>query len=60
MRDLFLKEVDESDYENYYLIRSEKENLFWTGYDKPPHKEHFLNWFKDRISEQEKPLYLLY
>jgi len=60
MRDLFLKEVEESDYENYYLIRSEKENLFWTGYDKPPHKERFFNWFIDRIADQQKHLYLLF
>lgn len=60
MRDLFLREVEESDYENYYLIRSEKENLFWTGYDKPPHKERFFNWFKDRIADQQKHLYLLF
>jgi RimJ/RimL family protein N-acetyltransferase len=60
MRDLFLKEVEESDYENYYLIRSEKENLFWTGYDNPPHKERFFNWFKDRIADKQKHLYLLF
>ncbi len=60
MRDLLLKEVDESDYENYYLIRSEKENLFWTGYDTPPHKERFFNWFIDRIADQQKHLYLLF
>jgi RimJ/RimL family protein N-acetyltransferase len=60
MRDLFLKEVEESDYENYYLIRSEKENLFWTGYEMPPHKERFFKWFKDRIVDQHKHLYLLY
>jgi RimJ/RimL family protein N-acetyltransferase len=60
MRNLFLKEVEESDYENYYFIRSEKENLFWTGYNEPPHKENFFNWFKDRIVDQQKHLYLLF
>lgn len=60
MRNLFLKEVEVSDYANYYYIRSEKENLFWTGYDNPPHKERFFNWFKDRIADQHKHLYLLF
>lgn len=40
------------DFEFFYQIKCEPSNIFWTGFDKPPEKEHLRAWFADMISRQ--------
>jgi len=47
-------------FEDYYQIRSEKKNLFWTGYEKAPEYDSFLNWFKNRLLDKNREIYLLF
>ncbi len=47
-------------YDDYYLIRSEKKNLFWTGYSEAPDYNNFFNWYKNRTTDNDKDLYLLF
>jgi len=47
-------------FNDYLAIRSEKENLYWTGYTKPPDKAKFYTWFKIRIEATNRDLYLFY
>lgn len=55
-----LKEAVPEDYDEYYKIRSEEGNLYWTGYEKPPDYEGFREWYKSRINDPHRHLYLLY
>ena len=57
---LILKRASLKDYDSYYKIRSEKSNLFWTGYDKTPDYDRFLNWYKDRLQDNNRQLFLLF
>jgi RimJ/RimL family protein N-acetyltransferase len=52
--------ASEQNYDDYHKIRSEKKNLFWTGYEKPPDYEKFKQWYKNRINDPKKDLYLVY
>jgi len=47
-------------YDDYYAIRRENKNSFWTGYRNPPNYESFKNWFLERIEDTERDIYLLY
>jgi len=47
------------DYEEYYKMRSEKSNLFWTGYEKAPDFIQFKKWYKNRLSNKNRHIYLL-
>lgn len=40
------------DFEFFYQLKCEPSNIFWTGFDKPPEKEHLRAWFADMISRQ--------
>lgn len=44
------------DFEFFYQIKCEPSNIFWTGFDKPPEKEHLRKWFTDIISRQADKL----
>lgn len=57
---LCFKKATLKDYDSYYSIRSEKLNLFWTGYEKAPDYTNFSKWFTNRINEDNRDLYLLF
>lgn len=58
--DLVLKKAEIQTYDEYYSIRSEKSNLYWTGYTTPPDYEKFFEWYKNRLEDTERDLYLLF
>ena len=55
-----LKLAELKDYACFYTIRSEKTNLFWTGYDKAPNYDTFKIWFENRLLEEHRKIYLLW
>lgn len=55
-----LREAELKDYDDYYLIRSEKNNLYWTGYEHPPDYQLFSQWFADRLKDPSRDIYLLF
>ena len=55
-----IRKVSLDDYEDYYQIRSEPNNLFWTGYHQAPDFVKFKQWFINRIADSNKDLYLLF
>lgn len=55
-----LEAAADDNYDDYYMIRSEKKNLHWTGYEQPPEYEGFKKWYAGRISDPERDIYLLY
>ncbi|MCK4677197.1 MAG: GNAT family N-acetyltransferase [Bacteroidales bacterium] len=59
-KNCMLKSASLDNYDDYLKIRAEKKNLFWTGYEDPPEYNRFLNWYKNRIVDPNKHLYLLY
>ncbi|MCF8380985.1 MAG: GNAT family N-acetyltransferase [Bacteroidales bacterium] len=56
---LFVK-ATKNKYDDYYSIRSEEKNLFWTGYEKAPHYENFKKWYAERLSDPARDIYLMY
>jgi RimJ/RimL family protein N-acetyltransferase len=57
---VFVQKAKLEDYEDYLEIRSEKKNLFWTGYSNPPDYEKFKLWFNERINNPKRDIYLMY
>jgi len=57
---LKLRKASIEDYDSYYSIRAEKLNLFWTGYETAPNYEGFSSWYKKRLSEENRDLFLLF
>jgi RimJ/RimL family protein N-acetyltransferase len=47
-------------YDDYYKIRSEKHNLYWTGYENPPEYDTFFNWYEGRLDDINRDIYLMY
>lgn len=46
------------DYESYYQIKSDPENVFWGGWSCPPDKEKFRFVYNARLSEDQRREYV--
>ena len=57
---LQLRTATLDDYDCYYKIRAEKINLFWTGYENAPNYDDFSTWYKNRLSDNTRDLFLLF
>lgn len=57
---LSLQKSTKEHFEDYYEIRAEKKNLYWTGYEKISDKDAFYSHYKKRISDPYQALYMLY
>lgn len=47
-------------YDDYYRIRSQNKDLYWTGYAEPPDYRTFFNWYMERLGEADRHIYLIY
>lgn len=54
---IYLKATNESDFEEYYKVRSDSTDIYWNGYIKAPEKDCFRELFKRRtaFSRFEQP-----
>ncbi len=47
-------------FDDYYKIRSEKKNLYWTGYSNAPDYNSFRLWFEQKLNDPDRHIYLMY
>lgn len=55
-----LQKAEPKHYDDYYHIRKEEKNMYWTGYTEAPDYEKFKQWFLKRIQDKNRLLYLLF
>ena len=57
---MLYREAKKEDYTSFYKLRSEKNNLFWTGYEAAPDFEKFQLWYNDRLKDEKRKIYLYF
>ena len=50
MSDIYLYPTSEKDFEDYYLVRSDPDDVYWNGYSSAPEKESFREGFLKRTA----------
>ena len=57
MSDIYLYPTSEKDFEDYYIVRSDPDDVYWNGYSSAPEKEGFREGFLKRTANArfEKP-----
>jgi len=56
--DIYLKQCDVGDFEDFYVLRCDHENIYWTGYKNEPEKEKLNIWFQNQIKRDDRKLFL--
>lgn len=55
---IFLEKCTNKDFDLYYELRCDEENIYWTGYERSPDKENLRNWFKDQLKRKDRIFFL--
>ncbi|MGL5615035.1 MAG: GNAT family N-acetyltransferase [Sarcina sp.] len=50
----YLDKFEIKDFESFYEIKSEEDNIFWTNHLEKPKKIELLNWCKGQIENKER------
>ncbi|AOR23417.1 GNAT family N-acetyltransferase [Clostridium taeniosporum] len=56
---LIFKRCDEEDFEDFFILRSDDENIYWTGYDKKPNKNNLKNWYLKQLKRDDRLLFIV-
>lgn len=60
MESIILRPATIEDYETFYAIKADANNVKWSGFDKAPHKENFRVWYLNQLAnDSDRKLYLL-
>lgn len=51
---MFLKNANIEDFEVFYKLKCEKENIYWTNYTNAPVKDNLFNWYKSELSKKDR------
>lgn len=55
-----LKLATEQDFESYFNLKSDSQNIFWSGHSNAPEKSKLKSWFLKNINSEERKFYLLF
>ncbi len=42
---------NDGDFEDFYNIKSDSQNVIWSGFSAPPEKASFRNWYSHQIND---------
>lgn len=49
-----------ADFDKYYLLRQDKINIYWTGYQAAPPKEKLFDWYKLNIESTNRYFFIFF
>lgn len=55
---MIIRRATEADYDGYYQIKSDNQNIIWGGFDKAPDYEMFKAVFLNRINSSDRREYV--
>lgn len=55
-----LAEDCDSDFEDFYKIKSDADNIKWSGFLTAPVKESFRLWYSNQIKNPKRDIYLVF
>jgi len=56
--ELNFKKCSEEDFEDFYILRCDKENIYWTGHDKEPNKDSLYEWYTEQLRRNDRMIFI--
>lgn len=48
------------EFDDLYLIKCDKANIQWGGFNEVPNREQFYEWYKAQLKSDKRTIYLVY
>ncbi|MFX1383821.1 MAG: GNAT family N-acetyltransferase, partial [Promethearchaeota archaeon] len=55
---MILEKCTKEDFENYYFLKCDSENILWAGHKIAPDKEKLYLWFKEQLKRKDRIMFL--
>lgn len=55
---IYLREQSENDFEEFYKLKCQKNNIFWTNYTTEPDRSKLSEWYKSQLNNSNRQLLL--
>ncbi len=55
---MFLEKITEEDFEKYYILKCDKENILWAGHETAPDKRKLYKWFMEQLGRKDRIFFL--
>ena len=56
--EISFKRCKKSDFENFYNLRCDNENILWTGHKTTPEKESLRKWYINELKRKDRVIFL--
>lgn len=60
MEELTYKQATLSDYDDFYIIKCDPENVKWSGFASAPDYERMKEWFCKQLDSEKRTIYIAY
>jgi len=57
--EIFFEKITEDDFNLYYELRCDQENILWTGHAERPDIKNLRNWFLKQIERKDRIFFLV-
>jgi RimJ/RimL family protein N-acetyltransferase len=47
-------------FESFYKLRTDKNNIYWSGHSTEPNKQNLKKWFENQINSSNRVIYVFY
>lgn len=60
MKELTYKHATSEDYDDFYIIKCDLENVKWSGFATAPDYERMKEWFRKQLESDKRTIYIAY
>lgn len=56
--EIYLHKCALHDFENFYFLKCDEENIYWTGHKSKPEKQNLKEWFIEQLQRKDRIIFL--
>lgn len=56
--EIYLQKCTLNDFESFYFLKCDEENVYWTGHKNKPQKQNLEEWFIQQLQRKDRILFL--
>lgn len=56
---IYFNKCNKKDFDDFYILRCDKPNIFWTGYKQSPNKDTLKKWFFNQLNNCNRIMFII-
>ncbi|OOM77939.1 hypothetical protein CLPUN_21120 [Clostridium puniceum] len=56
--EIYLSQCNLNDFESFYFLKCDEENIYWTGHKTKPEKQNLEKWFIEQLQRKDRIMFL--